>query len=315
MTRVTPWRRIAGWGLGAAAACALAATPGTPAPVAPRTAQAAPAGSAVLPAGWARVSLAGRLVAATPSTGIVSLEIEGPGRADVFEGGTAWRSRSLYGTHLIRLLQATVMIDAGGRPVARDAVHSGEHASVWGVMTPEDDIMALSMVVPQAQPAVRPVPPGGAAPDGLAGVVAARSGSTLDVITDAGVRRAVLLTAATQVRAGGSAAVGVAPFDLVRIDGSVNSDGSIVAGRVLIDFIASDSAQVSGPVEYVRSDLGGLVVGGTMVCTSAETYFVRGVSRLAITGLPAARPVTVYGVPIVAGRTPVGLAARVVAVR
>jgi hypothetical protein len=184
-------------------------------------------------------------------------------------------------------------------------------------MSPDNEIMALSMMVSTTRPAARPAAPA-AAPTGagVAGVVAARSGSMLDLVTDTGTRHAVVLTAATQVRADGlGAASAISPFDVVQIDGAVNSDGSVVAARISVEFPASQAAQLSGPIEAVHSDLGGLIVGGTMVCTSARTYFVRGASRLWIAQMAAGHPVTVYGLPILAGKTPVGLSARVVAVR
>ena len=315
MSHTVASRRIAGWVITGAAVCALA---GGPAPAllrAPR-ALAAAAGPAVLARGWARITAAGTLVSAVPSSGLVSVAIGGPSRVDVFDGGTAWRSRPLYGTHLIHVLAQTVMADSAARPIGWDALRSGDRVAVWGVMSPDEEIMVLSMVVATARPAARPTAPAAGAAGGMAGVVTARSGSMLDVVTDTGTRHAVLLTAATQVRADGPAAASaVAPFDIVQIDGAVNSDGSVVAAHLSVEFLSSEAAQVSGPIEAVRGDVGGLIVGGTMVCTSARTYFVRGASRLWIAQLAAGRPVTVYGLPILAGKTPVGLAARVVVVR
>ena len=306
----------AAWVIAAAVVCALAATAAAPNFTRAPGARAAPAGPAALAPGWARVSVAGTLLSAIPSTGLLSVAIASASTADIFEGGTAWRTRALNGTHFIRLLPQTVMADGAARPIARDVLRSGDHVAVWGVMSPEDDIMALAMVVSTPHPAPRPAPPVPVTAGGVGGVVAGRSGSMLDVLTDTGTRHAVLVTAATQVRADGLAAVPViAPFDVVQVDGAVNSDGSVVAARVTVQFLSSQAAQVSGPIEAVRGDVGGLVVGGTMVCTSAQTYFVHGASRLWIAQMTAGRPVTAYGQPILAGKTPVGLAARVIAVR
>ena len=305
----------------AALVCALVGSTallGAPGPDPGRTvpAQAATAGPAALARGWARVIMAGTLASAPSSGGVLSVSIAAPSKADVFEGGTSWRTRALSGTHAVRLLPQMVLVDSTARPVAPDALRSGDHVAVWAVMSPDDEIMALSMVVSTARPAARPAqtaaPTGGA----VTGVVAARSGTTLELVTDTGTRHAVLLTAATQVRADGAAAAStIAPFDVVQVDGAVNSDGSVVAARVKVEFPTSQGAQVSGPIETVYPDLDGLLVGGTMVCTSAQTYFVRGTARLWIAQMAVGRPVTVYGVPIVAGKTPVGLAARVVVVR
>lgn len=316
MSPIVSSRRITGWVITAAVVCALAAGPASNLARAPQ-AQAAAAGAAVLARGWARVSMAGTLVSAPPSAGAVSVAIGNPGRADVFQGGTAWQTRPLSGTRLVHLLTQTVMVDSAARPIASATLRGGDHVAVWGVMSPDDDIMALSLTVSPAHPAGRPaVPPAASAASGVGGVVIARSGSMLDLLTDTGTRHAVLLTAASQVRVDGlAAASAIAPFDVVQVEGAVNSDGSVVAARVTVEFLASQSAQVSGPIETVRGDLGGLIVGGTMVCTSAQTYFVRGTSRLWIAQMAAGHPVTVYGLQILAGKTPVGLAARVVAVR
>lgn len=302
---------FAGWVIAAATVCALAAGAARDLARAPEV-RAAAAGPAVLAHGWARVTMAGTLASAARSSGLVSVAIGGPSRADVFQGGTVWRTHPLYGTHLVRVLPQTVMADSTARPIGWDVLRSGDRVVVWGVMSPEEEITALSVVVSTAHPAARPAAP---SPGNIVGVVAARSGSMLDLVTDTGTRHAVLLTAATQVRADGlAAASAIAPFDVVQIDGAVNSDGSVVASRVAVEFLSSQGAQVSGPIEAVRGDVGGLIVGGTMVCTSAQTYFVRGTSRLWIAQMVAGHAVTVYGLPILAGKTPVGLAARVVAV-
>ena len=308
--------RITGWMIAAAAVCALAGGPGPDLARAPH-AHAAVAGPAPLARGWARVILAGTVASAAPSTGMVSVAVGGPSKADVFEGGTSWRTHPLSGTHAVRLLSQTVITDSAARPITPEMLRGGDRVAVWGVMSPDDEMMALSMVVSSTRPAARPAtPPGAAAARGVGGVVAARSGSTLDLVTDTGTRHAVLLTATTQVRADGlAAASAIAPFDVIQIDGPVNSDGSVVAARVSVEFLAAQSAQVSGPIEAVRGELGGLVVGGTMVCTSAQTYFVRGTSRLWIAQMTAGSPVAIYGLQIMAGKIPVGLAARVVAVR
>ncbi len=308
--------RLAAWMTAAALACAIAAAApsmfvGVPG------ARAAAAIPAALSRGWARVSLAGTLVSASPATGLMSIATVAPSKADVFEGGSAWRTLTLYGKHFVRVLPQSVMADSASRPIGWEALRGGDHVEIWGVMNPGEEIMALAMVfsTPQAAKPAAPAASVGSAAR-VAGVVTARSGSTIDLVTDTGTRHAVLLTAATQVRAEGPAAVAsVSPFDVVQVDGAVNSDGSVVAAHVTVQFLSSQGAQVSGPIEAVRRDVGGLLVGGTMVCTSAQTYFVRGASRLWIAQMAAGRPVTVYGFPILAGKTPVGLAARVVAVR
>ena len=312
--------RRAVWVMAAALACALACALAVAAPsrvVGVLPAHAAAAIPPALARGWARVSLAGTLVSASPAGSLMSVEAAAPSRAEVFEGGATWRTLPLYGRHFVHVLPQSVMADSASRPIGWDALRTGDHVAIWGVMNPGEEIMALSMMFAGAQavkPAVRDAPAGPAG--GIAGVVTGRSGSTIDLVTDTGTRHAVLLTAATQVRGPGPApAPSVSPFDVVQVDGAVNSDGSVVAAHVVVQFLSSQGAQVSGPIEAVRPDVGGLLVGGTMVCTSAQTYFVQGASRRWIAQMAAGRPVTVYGLSILAGKMPVGLAARVIAVR
>ncbi|HLW47360.1 MAG TPA: DUF5666 domain-containing protein [bacterium] len=298
----------------AAAVCALVAG-GAPDAASVAAAQAATAGPAILAPGWARVVVAGTLASVAPAGGVVSVSLVGPARADVFDGGTSWHTRTLAGTRAIHVLPQTVMVDSAARPIAPAWPRAGDHVAVWAVMAPDDEIMALSLVVTPARPAAPPQP-ASATPGHVTGVVAARSGSTLDLITDTGVRHAVVLTGTTQVRAAGAAAAPApSPFDVLQIDGAVNSDGSLVATRVNVQFLAAQGAQVSGPIEAMEGDLDGLIVGDTMVCTSAQTYFLRGSARLWMAQMSVGRPVTVYGVPILAGKIPVGLAARVVAAK
>jgi Domain of unknown function (DUF5666) len=276
-------------------------------------APAAPAGSAVLGRGWARVVAVGTLVSTLPSAALVSVSFAAQSRADVFEGGTVWRTRRLAGIRLVHLLPQTVMMDSAARPIAPEVPRAGDRVAMWGAMTPGDEIVAAALVVATARPQIA-VQPAATGSGHVAGVVAARSDATLEVLTDAGIRHAVVLTGTTQVRAAGAAPQAVGPFDVLQIDGAVNSDGSLVATRVNVDFLSSQAAQVSGPIESLEGDLDGFVVGETMVCTSTHTYFLHGGARLWWAQMSMGQPVTVYGVPIMAGKTPIGLAARVVAV-
>ena len=309
------FRRLSAALLAAVLVAAGGGWPGLPSGGSTARAAAAPA---TLARGWARLAMAGTLTAVSPFAGAVSLAVAEPGTEDVFEGGTLWRRHALTGTLRIHLLPQSVVLDTAARAIAWDMLRTGDHAAVWGVMQPNGEIMALSLVASTGRPAARS-PVAAAVPgSAVTGVVAARSGSTLELLTDEGTRRAVLLTAATQVRHGGDAGAAppaIAPFDVVRVDGEVNSDGSLVAAWLAVEHSAASAAQLSGPIDAVRVNVGGFIVADTMVCTSAATYFVRGTSRLWLAQMAAGRPVTVYGVPIVGDGIPVGLAARVVVVR
>jgi hypothetical protein len=283
----------------------------------PRALRAAPEnGVAPLARGWGRLVASGVLTAVNRTAGTVLFSISGAGRLDVFEGGTAWRRTTIGGTRMVHLLPATLFIDAGTHPLAEAAMRPGTPAAVWAVVRPDAAILALTLEVASRGPGsqVGPRVEEGA---GAVGVVTRRLGSTLTLVTDSGARRSIVLTAATVVRRGEQPVpvAGLGPYDVLRIDGLVNSDGSLVATRVDVEFTAASAAQVSGPVELNVSGLGGLVVAGTLVCTSAETYILRNEAREPVTRVTPGLPVAVYGTPVAAGGTAVALDARVIVVR
>lgn len=282
--------------------------------------RAQPAGGATpLAKGWGRLVASGTLTAVDPSSGTATLAITGTGRLETFEGGTAWRQKTLSGTHVVRLLPATLLIDADAHPVAPATLHAGEPASVWAAVRPDASILALTLQMTSPRPRAVIAGPraGEGSAGGTAGVVIQRSGQVLTLLTPAGARRNVIITAATTVRSRGQPAkeAVLAPYDVLRVDGLVNSDGSLAATRIDVEFAAGSAAQVSGPVEQHVSGLGGLVVGGTMVCTFAETYIIHNDARETLASVAPARLAVVYGTPIVAGTTTVGVEARVVVVR
>jgi hypothetical protein len=184
---------------------------------------------------------------------------------------------------------------------------------LWAVARPDAQMLGLVVEVSTPQVTAAAVP----GPVSRAGVVVGRTASTVELLTSAGSRRSIVMTAATTVRINGQAmpAAAVAPYDILHVTGPLNSDGSLVATRIDVDFSAPDAAQVSGPVEEIVSGVGGLVVAETMVSTSSDTYVLRDNARADLAQAESGRPVTVYGVPVRDGATPIGLEARVVVMR
>jgi len=296
---------------GLVAACVLV---GGPPPL-----RAQPAGGAApLARGWGRLVASGTLVAADLSSGTVTLAIAGTGQLETNAGGTAWQQKPLGGTHPVRLLPTTLVLDADAHPVAPAAVRTGAPVSLWAAVRPDAAILALILQItsPRPRSAAAPRPddsPAASAP----GVVVQRSGPVLTMLTPTGAKRNVVLTAATTVRLGGrsGAVAAIAPYDVLRVEGPVNSDGSLAATRIDVEFGAATAAQISGPVEESLSGLGGLVVAGTMIATFAGTYVVRRSERATFAQILTGGLITVYGSMIAAGSTPVGLEARVIVVR
>jgi hypothetical protein len=292
---------------GLAAVWSLAGAPALPAPG---------GDPAALSRGWGRLVAFGIVASVDQTQGTALVAIAGTGRLETFLGGEAWSLRTLSGTHQVRLLPATLVLDSGERPATPASVRAGVPVAVWAAVRPDAVILALTVKLtsPPAAPASAHADVEGPA---ASGVVLRRSGPMLTLLTDSGVRRSVVLTAATGVRDHGqSLAVStLAPFDVLRVDGVVNSDGSLAATRCVVEFSASSAIQVSGPVELNVAELGGFVVGGTLVSTSAETYVLHNEARVPFSQLNHALTVDVYGTPIAEGGTPVGLHAHVVVVR
>ncbi len=299
--------------VGGLAVWALAGPPALPAPTL--------GGQAPLAVGWARLVASGSLTAVNESSHTVTLAIAGLAHLEEFAGGGAWRSQTFSGTRVVYLLPSTLFIDAARHPLSAAKVRTGDASTVWAVVRPDATILALALQVTSLArfQAVRtdPYAAPGAATTGTVGVVLERSGSMLDMLTPAGTRRSVVMTAATAIGSGGPPVAGsaLAPYDILRIEGPVNSDGSIAATRIDVQFAASSAAQVSGPVERSLNDLGGLVVGQTMIATSTDTYIIMRAALARFGDLDPGRPVTVYGTAVRAGDTPIGLQARVVLAR
>ena len=282
--------------------------------------QSAPA---PLARGWGWILASGIASAVDLADRTVTVAVTGEGQAAVFEGGANWRLRPVSGTEVVRLLPAAVIADADREPVALAALRTGTPVLVWGALRPDASVLGLTLMMPQFR--ARPAPAVSIVPQpGISGVVIRSLGGVLDVLTPRGVRRSVIVTGATAVRSSGgeyqSAGIGggppgIAPFDLIKVEGTVNSDGSIASTHIEIELAAAGAAQVSGAVSKSFGDVDGLVVGGVMVAASGETYFLRGIDPAAFGGLAPGQAVTVYGTPISMGSVPIGLRARLVVMR
>jgi hypothetical protein len=290
-----------------AASVGIAAGPALTAPVV--------LGNGTLVKGWGRLEASGTLAAVDPRAGTVMLAMSGPARMDQFEGGGVWRRRTMSGTHAVHLLPGTLVIDTGRRRVVSTVLHAGESTVVWAIVRPDAAILALTIQMTDPRLQATKVP--GLGPLGTSGIVIARTASTLDLLTSGGVRRSVVLTSATAVTASGRLvpAPSLSPYDVLNAFGPVNSDGSIVATRIDVTFAPETAAQISGQVEARSVALGTLVVAGAMTCTSTETFVLHGASRLTVAAIDPGASLSVYGVPIMDGETPVGMLAHVVVVR
>jgi len=276
------------------------------------------AGEASAPAplskGWGWLLASGLVAGVDPGGRTLTLAIAGQGRLETFEGQAKWRRQPAAGNQVVHLVAASVLSDAGGEPATIAAIRIGAPAMVWGAVRPDALVFGLKVVL-ALQPA-RPSPAASqAVPSALWGAVLHSSGGALELLTRQGTRRGVILTGATVVRDATGSAVPpsrIAPYDVLRVQGTVNSDGSIAATRIDVEVRAASAAQVSGAVEQVLGEVEGLVVGGVMVPVAPGCYYIRGTGPGAFGQLAPGQPVTVYGAAIAAGGLPIGVVARVV---
>jgi hypothetical protein len=270
---------------------------------------------APLSKGWGWMLAAGTVSGVDPNARTATLAIAGQGRLETSEGGGNWRRQLVTGAQLVHLLPETVIADGGDEPAPLAAIHPGAPASVWGVVKPDASVLGLKVLMTSAVPRQSPAfSLTTSRPGGMSGAVLRSSGGMLELVSAQGARRSVIVTGATTVRkaSGIVTAAMIAPYDVVRVDGAVNADGSVAATRIEVELEAAAAAKVSGPLDQVFQELEGLVVGGVLVPIPTGCYYIKGSGPGAFKQLTPGQPVTVYGAPISAGTAFVGLRARVV---
>jgi hypothetical protein len=263
-----------------------------------------------LPTGWGWVLADATVSGVDPNARTATLAIVGQGRLETLKSGGAWRRQLVTGSQVVHLLPSTVIATGADEPATLAAIHPGASVTVWGVVKPDASVLGLKVVM--ASTSSLPIASVASSGAGVVwGAVLRASGGTLELLTSQGARRSVIVTGVTTVR-GVPPSASIAPYDVVRVEGTVNSDGSVSATRIDIDLDARGAAQVSGILDQVFGEVAGLVVGGVMIPTSTGCYFIRGSGPATFKQLAPGQAVTVYGLPISSGATLVGLRARVV---
>lgn len=268
--------------------------------------------------GWGWVLAAGTISGVDPNAHTATLAIVGQGRLETFEGGGNWRRQLVTGSQVVHLLPGTVIADGGDEPATLAAIHPGAPAKVWGVVKPDASVLGLKVLVTPAVPRQSPASSiTTSRPGGVSGAVLRSSSGMLELLSAEGARRSIIVTGATAVRKASGivpAAMSamIAPYDVVRVEGAVNADGSVAATRIEVELEAAAAAQAASPLDQVFGEVEGLVVGGVMVPIPAGCYFIKGSGPGAFKQLTPGQTVTVYGAPISSGTTFVGLRARVV---
>jgi len=287
----------------------IALLPGSPSGAVPKPGSLSP-----LPVGWGWFLASGSAARVDPGALTFTLAIAGRGRLETFQGQAGWRSHPAAGTQVVHLVPATVISDAGDEPATISAIRIGAPATVWGAVRPDSSVFGLKVVM--APPSTRSFTArSSGTPYALLGTVLGRSGGMIELLTPQGIRRSVIVTGATAVQSATGSAVpasAIDRYDVVRVEGTLNSDGSVAAIRIDVDLEAATAAQVSGAVDQVIADVESLVVAGVMVPIPSGCYFIKGRGPGAFRELAPGQAVIVYGTPISAGSTPIGLRARVV---
>src|SRR5262249_36093857 len=135
------------------------------------------------------------------------------------------------------------------------------------------------------------------APAGVTGAVMHATVSMLELLTGQGAPRKVIVTSATTIRNASGAVVrgaAISPYDIVRVEGTVNSDGSVAATRVEVEMEAATTAQVSGSVDQAFEEIGGLVMGGVAVAIAPGCYYFKASGPGAWQQLVPGQPAVAY---------------------
>jgi hypothetical protein len=296
-------------------AAVLAAALGVSAPIASAP---SPNNPAPLPKGWGWLLAAGTVSAFDANAGTATLAITGQARGATYEGGAQWRPQAVTGSPVVHILPLTVISDAGNQPMTIASIHPGVAATVWAVVKPDASVLGLKLRLGSGSRQTPPRPAITEGPAGVTGAVMHATVSMLELLTGQGAPRKVIVTSATTIRNASGAVVrgaAIAPYDILHVEGTVNSDGSVAATRVDVEMEAATAAQVSGSVDQAFDDVGGLVMGGVAVAIAPGCYYVKGSGPGAWQQLVPGQPAVAYGAPIVSGSTLLGLRARVVAMR
>lgn len=270
-----------------------------------------------LPKGWGWLLAAGTVSASDANAGTATLAITGQARGATYEGGAQWRPQAVTGSQVVHILPSTVIADTGNQPATMASIHPGMPATVWAVVKPDASVLGLKLRLGSGARQLPARPAITEAPAGVTGAVLHATVSMLELLTGQGAPRKVIVTSATTIRNASGAVVrgaAIAPYDILRVEGTVNSDGSVAATRVDVEMEAATAAQVSGSVDQAFDDVG-LVMGGVAVAIAPGCYYFKGSDPGAWQQLVPGQPAVAYGAPIVSGNMLLGLRARVIAMR
>jgi len=135
---------------------------------------------------------------------------------------------------------------------------SGDHVRVTGFALDDGRLLALRVRVlnrslPDIRTAIGVPAPRQARQAVVRGVVVERDPATLVVVDTNGSLSRIVVTVATQAKGQKKSPAAIAPYDIVRVEGSRNPDGSISAENV--EVIAAPHGLVEGRI-VARSDRG-----------------------------------------------------------
>ena len=185
----------------------------------------------------------------------------------------------------------------------------GDEVKVQGFRLDDGRVVALRVDVRNR---AVPVHPPLALPSVVAqGVVTSRSLSTLSVLGATGGARVVLVAPGTRVTGQRSSATAIIPDDVVRVDGVLNTDGSVTARQ--IDVVFATGYQVTGRITQKGANGQFLILDNRFAVNIASDTRVisRGQAR-SFSDLQVGQSVTAVGTPITVAGFTIGENAKVI---
>jgi hypothetical protein len=224
-----------------------------------------------------------------------------PGQPYVITGVVIGLGRGMLTLRLDGGAVATFqLVEGTALPVAdREVLTPGRRVQLWVLGVAGGSAVVLRVLGRGA--------PGGRAPDEpgpLRGLVLTYDGRTATLLTEQNVLYTVLTTATSRVRGGE-----VLPQAVVQVEGTRNSDGSISARTITVQFDPRASTRVRGVIALVWPEVGFVLTDGTVVILREDAWLVRGTALRPTGALAAGMAVTVLGIG-----SPPYVSARVVAI-
>lgn len=157
------------------------------------------------------------------------------------------------------------------------------------------------------------MPSGRSRPQGVLaqGVVTGKSLNAVTVLDHSGGARLVIVPTTTVVTGQRTSFAAIIPNDVVRVEGTVNSDNSITARQIEVVF--ASGYQVTGRITFKSQTPQFLIVNNALsVNVASDTRIIAGGQMRSFADLQVGQTITVSGTPVTVAGATVGVNARVI---